>query len=270
MKRKNTGFTLVELITVIVLLGIIGSATFAFLGFGGNVFRDSVERSALASEGRFVIMRLSRDVKNAVPYSVRVNQDCVELAPIDASSLYLDLPITGLIPDMLVADSGILATAAYEGARVFVYANTTEHVYGSLVGDERWFEIQNASSSGNELTFDLIGGEFSRESPARRYYVSKSPVSWCQSGRELYRFSGYDWSETQLTFSQLAFQCGAGACEQALMAQQLVVSPANPLFRYEEPTLLRSALVQVELTFQRNNTAETISLLHEIHLPNVP
>jgi len=271
LKRKNEGFTLVELIVVVVLLGILGTATFAFLGFGGNVFRDSVERSALASEGRFIVTRLSRELKNALPMSVRVNGTCVEFAPISASSLYLTLPTVSVDSDFIVADSGFIEVLDdYVGSRVFVYANTSENIYGSVPGDERWYVIQGVTSAGNELTFDIDGERFSRESPARRYYIVESPVSWCQSSGNLYRYEGYNWSETQPTQAQLSADCALGGCEESLMGTQLNTPPGVEIFRVEEPTLVRSALVQVELHLQRLNSNEVLIFLHEVHLPNVP
>lgn len=271
--HNNRGFTLVELVVVIVLLGIIGGSTFAYLGFGGQIFRDTVERSALASEGRFVVERLTREIRNALPASVRVNGDCIEYVPVLSSSLYLSLPTRGAssVPFEVAESAEQLAIDEYQGRRVFVYANTEFHIYEGDPSDARWHAIENVAQDGKVLTFDIQSGVFGRESPARRYYVASSPVSWCQRSADLVRFEGYGWFSSQLSASGLVTQCAASAnCTSAAMARQVSPVSGRPVFQVEPATLRRNALVELDFQVERLGSTETARFNHEIHVPNVP
>lgn len=271
--HNNRGFTLVELVVVIVLLGIIGVSTFAYLGFGGQIFRDTVERSALASEGRFVVERLTREIRNALPASVRVNGNCIEYVPVLSSSLYLSLPTSGAtsVPFDVAESAEGIPLSEYQGRRVFVYANTEAHIYEGDSSDARWHAIEGVARDGSVLTFDIQTGVFGQESPARRYYVASTPVSWCQSGAALERFEGYGWFALQLSATGLAAECAAlASCSSAVMARQVSPVAGRPLFQVEPATLRRNALIELDFQVQRLRTSETARFNHEIHVPNVP
>src|SRR5690554_7243210 len=98
-RQGTAGFTLVELIVVIVLLGIVGTFSFSYLGFGAKIFSDAVGRDQLLNQSRFAVERLSRELRNALPRSVRVNsfdqQRCIEFVPIITSSSYVQIPRLG-------------------------------------------------------------------------------------------------------------------------------------------------------------------------------
>lgn len=271
--REQKGFTLIELIIVIVILGIISVSTFAYLGFGAQIFRDTVERSALASEGRFVIERFSREVRNALPGSVRVAGDCVEYAPIFTSSLYLSLPTSSSssVPFEVANSIENKATSTYAGRRVFVYANTESHIYDGSPSDARWHEIQAATIDASVLTFDIDGNVFGRESPAQRYFVTGEPVSWCRNGQTLVRFENYGWQEIQSSVGNLLTLCAAEpSCSSAIMARGVSLAPGRPLFQVEEATLRRNALIEIDFQVERAGTSEVARFNHEVHLPNVP
>ena len=75
-----------ELLLVIVILAIVGAGTMGFISTGTKIFIDGVEREQLVADSRFVIERLSREVRNALPNSQRVakhgsDHHCLEFVP---------------------------------------------------------------------------------------------------------------------------------------------------------------------------------------------
>jgi prepilin-type N-terminal cleavage/methylation domain-containing protein len=59
------GFTLVEIVMVIVILGIIGGITFQFVGQGVELFKKSRDRKELYDQGRLALERMSREIRDA-------------------------------------------------------------------------------------------------------------------------------------------------------------------------------------------------------------
>jgi MSHA biogenesis protein MshO len=94
------GFTLVELVMVILLLGIMATFSSQFIGIGTQIYGDASSREQLMSDARFAMERLNRELHDAVPGSERIeDQDgnwldqgpCLRFWPISNSGRYLAL-----------------------------------------------------------------------------------------------------------------------------------------------------------------------------------
>jgi len=69
--RRNQGFTLIEMVAVMVLLSfglIAGTQLFTMTA---QSYRDTSVRMKQTQDGRFVIERISRELREALPSSVR-------------------------------------------------------------------------------------------------------------------------------------------------------------------------------------------------------
>lgn len=72
MNRKffRTGFTLIELVIVIVLVGIIAAVVSPILGNQFSAYTDSSRRATLVQEAQTIMHRLEQDLYQAVPNSI--------------------------------------------------------------------------------------------------------------------------------------------------------------------------------------------------------
>lgn len=100
------GFTLVEMVLVIVVTGIVAAALALFFRPTLQLYLDSRSRAALADAGATAAQRLLRDVRAAVPNSIRQpNSQCLELVPSFAGGRLR------LAPDTQLAGSAALDTS---------------------------------------------------------------------------------------------------------------------------------------------------------------
>lgn len=277
--RHRQGFTLVELVIVIVLLAITGLFVFNYLGFGAQIFRDTTERDQLVAQSRFAIARLSRELQGAVPRSIRVSntdaQRCIEFMPILASSVYLDIPRPGpTSSDPFIAIEPV-ANANLIGGYLLVYATNTSYIYGNSVQRRKVISSITDTSPAQdnlvEINYATTPAFFGAESPARRYFIGGEPVSWCydNTSNSIYRFADYGLNSLQPSFSQLQISAASSA---EIMAEYIYNDLNNNEFPFYvfEATLQRNSLIKLDWRFSREAGSEPLQFVHEVHIANVP
>ena len=93
---RARGFTLIELVVVILLLGVMATFTSQFISTGTQLYADASAREQLMSDVRFGVERLNREVRDAVPGTLSLSSDgqCVSFWPLAAVSRYVSLPLS--------------------------------------------------------------------------------------------------------------------------------------------------------------------------------
>jgi MSHA biogenesis protein MshO len=93
---RTKGFTLTELITVIVITGILAGMVAIFIQSPVQGYVSSASRAALSDMADTAIRRIGRDLRTAVPNSVRMaapsGSTYVEFLPTRDGGMYLALP----------------------------------------------------------------------------------------------------------------------------------------------------------------------------------
>jgi MSHA biogenesis protein MshO len=264
-----TGFTLVELILVIVILGIMATATSSYLGLGAKMYAESAERDQLLSQSRFAIERLTRELRHVVPNSVRTwsngGNHCIEFAPLVKTGRYsgnLVSPMELFSPaddwDALVSlnQSGLLYMTVYP-----VQADVDIYAQGRVASDLS-LAVDTVDDRKLQLTFDFDSNI--PQSPGQRIYFMTAPVLYCMVGSALYRYQR----------SSIEAVAGANLPAGVLMAEGLdrgfYSSTATSPFSYEQSLILtRHAVVHLRLAFL-SAFGEPLVFNQEIHIPNVP
>lgn len=269
--RAHRGFTLIELIIVIVLLGIVGISTFSFLGFGTRIYTDGVARDEQVSVGRFVLERLTREIENAYPGSIRISADerCLEYVPVSAASLYTQIPRPGsVVPAQAVTP---FEYSFAGGQKLAVFALTESHIYASTTRVKTIESVAEDTPAAGFIQFNLAaadGSTFQRESPAKRAYILATPVSWCiTNSQQLRRYWGYGWQSTQPDLTTLPL-----TGNQALLATNIVNNFAEAAqFPFQlAANDVRRLTLELVLIVGSDSTSETLTMHHGVTIANLP
>jgi len=204
------GFTLVEAIIVIVITGAIAAMVSVFIAGPVRGYVDAARRAQLTDEADVAVRRMVRDLRAALPNSVRITAsgaDCfMELIPTVGGGRYLgdqNAAGTGNTLDFTTAD----ATFDVLGSSVPPFAAGTFIVVYNLNGDTlastNAYMGDNRSAYVGHSTAGLPAGTAARvtmnairfplDSPARRFQLVTTPVTyrWDAAGHRILRYAGY-------------------------------------------------------------------------------
>ena len=89
-RSRHHGFTLVELIMVIVIMGAIGGMVSVFMKSPIDAYLDSARRAALTDVADTVVRRMARDIQKSLPNSIRPlnSSQCIEFIPTRSGGRY--------------------------------------------------------------------------------------------------------------------------------------------------------------------------------------
>jgi len=269
--KKSAAFTLVELVMVIVVLGILSTGSVRFISNSAQGLVDSAERQALASSATIAIEKVLREVRRALPNSVRTFEDsgnsCLELVPIMHSSEYVSIPTAAAATSFNAIK--FPSAVGIEPSYVAVYPNSFISVYSSgqsisssavTVGP-----VDFPSPGLQTITFGGVSTyRFPTESPRKRFFLVSRPISFCEdSVGRLWRYQNYGFhldSSTSIPTS---------GNNRLLIADSLRVNSLS--FNLLPAQLQRNAVVRMSLIIERPGSPnEIVDMSQEVQLRNVP
>lgn len=268
------GFTLIEIIMVIVILSVLSLGSVRFISMSAQGYVDTARRSELSATATIVNEKISRLVRDALPGSVRVNsaQDCLEFVPILSASRYTQAPITGapvsdkevhMIPvDSALDQVGYLA--------IYPVTDDVNDIYDdvSSPGIVSNTTASVTGSSGGASIYTFSGGSsfnYSQGSPQKRVYITDSPMAFCQDGNQLFFYRNYGFVGD---ISNLATALPSTVPDRLLVADNVTAS--SVVFSILAASLRRNAIVAYEFEFQDSTNDESLAVNQEVQIRNVP
>ncbi|MCK2149748.1 type II secretion system GspH family protein [Marinobacter alexandrii] len=260
--RRRDGFTLIELLMVIVLLSIVATVSVRFVSLSTRGALDTSARQLRALQAVVISEQITRELREAFPLSVRNNGSCLEWLPLEAGTNYLNLTSGPSFDEIEIASFAQVPAVGNIQAVVYGYGTsptTTAELYGGADPGPVSETISSIDNSTSPATITLSGSHrFSSTSPARRLFVVGAPVSLCQSGRFLYRYSGYAPAFTQ--------PMPPTGTPEVLAANLIGVVD----FDFQPATLQRAAVVQFTFELASDDGNETTTVSQEVQIRNVP
>lgn len=273
---QHRGFTLVEMITVIVITGILGAMVAVFIRAPVQSYMDSGRRAEMTDAADTALRRLGRDVRTAVPNSIRIagcgGVPCVEYLPTRDGGRYrangpgntlnfgiVDgvFDIIGLPMNFLATDSIVIGSTQSDGNPPYdATVAGIRRAYVGVVGAQAavtmtatalpvWAELQSQR-------FDVVDGA----QQAVTYACNNIGIANGDGTGTLDRYQAYGYNAAQVAPGALGVV--PAVLLNRISACTITYNPVSQL----------NGLLEVELTITRSN--ENVSLYHAIHVNNVP
>jgi len=293
--KIQSGFSLVELIIVIVIVGILATGIATFITLPVQGFIDLSRRATLVYSAESALRRMQRDIRRALPNSIRVagGGTAIEMINTRVGMRYRSAPPPGNPDNRLTIVGGpdtdfdvfgdLTTFIGVGGLRVSVN-NTGDTLAGVPVRGLNAYALPDPVTGTNVVTstpavnpititngvflpdedhINIGGGgfQFTNHSLNNRVYLVDGGISYVCNGGQLTRYSGYNFTNSV----QPVPPAGLGETV-ALMSDNV----GNCAFTYVAGTPQRSGLMTLDLTVTDAATGESVRLLHQVHVDNVP
>jgi len=302
MKQRTTGFTLIEMIMVIVLTSIIAVMISSILNRPLLAYIDTQRRTELVNTAQVALTRMASELEHALPNSIRIDAtgQILEFMPFHAVGRYRTgnagepNGLTTSIPDREFNNLGDIDDGIT--GRVVIYNTSPGILYADATGITPAntgviTEVDNLVTINNcyiDTTTDTncadaapVGSYLEQVdrltltrnhrfdpngsgSPASIFYLVNDAVTYfCDpSTSTITRLQGYNITVNQTT--NLA-TLASSAIKNSLLANS--ISSCQFVFDPGNGSY-RASLISLSLSLEKKG--ETVNLLKEVHLWNAP
>jgi MSHA biogenesis protein MshO len=281
------GFTLVELLMVIVITGIIAPIVAVFIVKPIEGYIGLNTRADLTDAADSALRLMAREIRGALPNSIRLGTiapnptpNVIELigtvdgaryrannpGPVGADRLRIGVADNTF---HLIGAFHNLPTGTPLGERLVVYnlgaagydAYTAAGNAGVMTAAGNTFTLGAINANGEQLvTLNTAAHAFPAPgSPRQRIFAVNGAVTYACEGGTLMRYSNYGY------LAAINAAAGGPAGATPAMASNFVAGCA---FSYTAGTATRSGVVTLSLTLARNG--EAVNLLRQVRVDNAP
>jgi MSHA biogenesis protein MshO len=282
-------------------LGILASGAGLLISTPIKAYSDQLRRTQLVDQGELALRQIALDIRGALPNSIRF-QDlgadgwALEMTNTLAGARYRDAPGgTTFVTDEHIlgfnqqdADFNFLGilrsgltvpTELPSGQRLVIYSTAHTSFYKDVTNVDSGIVTPSTST----LTLStLLGGvdddeqhvkispafKFSQKSPGQRVFLIDGPISYICDTRagitRINRYTGYAYQVTQLKTN--ADLNGLTDVKTGAVATRVTACSID----YDAGTAQRGGIITLGLTLKDGPTDEAVTLLHQVHVHNVP
>ena len=260
--RCSQGFTLIEIITVIILLSIVSVIGGRMIITTTESYNQAQSRSKLIQKGRLSIERMTRQLRSAVPNSLRVSGSgaCIEFMPLVAGASYLT--------DVADSSNGVTPRSSIGTASFTLGLGSPAHAVVAPFSSD---EVYTAAVPSARVAIGVLGAapitsvplasahQFVRNSINRRVYLGAAPARFCINGTDLVYYTSY-------VLDTGALGDGDPGGSTSILSGGVAAAPTA--FVLALGTQDRNATVDLHLQYSEGG--ESVVLNHTVFIRNVP
>lgn len=232
---KKNGFTLIEMILTMIVGGVLVLAIAGFVEFGSKGYADTVNRQRLQTQAKFVLEKITREIRHAVPNSIALESgtSCLSFFPILYSGYYaLDKADDKKLQFVVVNSER--TNIDFSGLNMVINPSSQR----DLTGADR--AIPKLAGSSTTLT---LNRPLDSQSVANRFYLYQDKVTYCVQGTSIIR-------------------------QQANGKFKVANNISSAVFDYDQPSLQRGGVAHLAVTFSQNG--ESSHFEQDVQVLNVP
>ncbi len=274
--RKQPGFTLIEMVIAITILGIVGGLSALIIDRTVDGYDATARRAKLHSSARLAIDRIAREIRHALPNSICTfdGSNCSSSAnrvyflkstdggeyqtlsgTYASGAIRAPLPVSPMAASLLdVLSTNNLNASANDW--VVVYNTNNTDIYSSTTRRQQISSISTKDVDGSAPNDDIAvinfssAVSFATQSPSRRFQI-------IQNNATLFYLSGTDLFRATSTFT---------APNTPLNPQLLLENVSALTFSYVPGTQQRASVLTIDLTLTVKG--EIVHMIHEAHVQN--
>ncbi len=283
--QARHGFTLVEMIVTLVIFGLIAATMTVFFRPAFDAWLSTRTRTAMAADADHALRRVLRDVRVAVPNSIRTPAtNCFELVPTSAGGRYrmaADSVNAGSAPvdpaaattsfDVLSPLSSLPAVGDFivvdNQNPGDVYAGTNRSAITAVSTPSATLGRHRLGISAMQFPLGYDGGRFNVVPAAQKavFYVCSGASATLDGNGDapgvLYRLKNYGFNAAAPSVCAAA---GAASADVLLTG----VRSCRFLYDPNQGATQQSGFISLQIEMTRNN--ETASLVVGAHVANTP
>ncbi|RKZ99178.1 MAG: hypothetical protein DRQ43_00400 [Gammaproteobacteria bacterium] len=291
--RRANGFTLTELIVVMVIIGILSVGVSSLIIYPVESYSDLKRRAELVDMAEMALQKMARDIRQALPNSIRTNSSMIEMLNTLDAGIYRYYPPPGGNANLLKfgyddgSFSGDDTFTIYgqfqqlgsEAITALVINNTNNSdIYSQGSSNIRSSSSENyvITTPGTNITVssgsdDTVNMDLSFLTPlssttpqlttslqGRRVFLSNGMITYKCESDQINRYSGHAINAAIGTISG-----GSGA---NLLSDHVDCTETS--FTFDPGSAQRGAIATLKITL--TDAGESVTLLHQIHVNNMP
>lgn len=250
-KQMKNGFTLIEMIMTIVILGIVSVIGIQLIVPVFTGYTNAKATNYLYSEAKYCVERIDRELRMAIPNTVRLatktsSEDTLQFAVMRSSAYYNDNTTANNIikvPTETITNSDVVI-----GDSISVYNTNASNFYNGA----KLYQVTNLG--GDTVTLHKT---VAPHSPYDRFFVVDTPVTFYHDAvtKRVYRRFGY----------------GISNSEYGNTGGEILATHVDQLkFTYLPGLLHRNGSVNIDIVMKDVQADLELSFSHKVHLRNLP